>query len=135
MSTKAGENKNAALDRLLRRTLADPGRSSGVKKQTRSQRNMKKLAQQKKQETKALTDEKERQRQLKKKVAKNVAALESWEDEGLLDLKRQVNEKRAAASKVVTNAKRAKGEPKSWPGLTPGLAPVDYEESSDSEDE
>lgn len=24
--------------------------------------------------------------------------------------------------------------PKSWPGLTPGLAPVDYEES-DSEDE
>lgn len=126
--------KNNALDRMLKRTLAATGTGS-VKKQTRAQRNLKKLVQQKKNETKALADEKERRKQLKKKVRRNVTAAESWEDEDLEELKREINEKRAAV-KVVASSRRAKTTKQhNVPGLTPGLAPVDYEESSDSEAE
>lgn len=132
---------SSALQRLVERTLPDDSQVVKLKraKKSRAARKSKaaKLAESK--QMKNVTD-KNYNKALKEKTAeKNVSALLSWEhaddaDAGddAAELERRLIESRKLSTgprpKKTTSSKM-----KSWPGLTPGLAPVGYE-SSDEED-
>ncbi|ODQ64464.1 hypothetical protein NADFUDRAFT_83459 [Nadsonia fulvescens var. elongata DSM 6958] len=118
-----------------------------------------KQSQRKKQlELARLVDMKESKKQAKINKMKNLSKLDSWSPHSadasangvdLDDLQRNIlslKQAKYAASKPVSKKSRKnknkittfgsdKSSKKSWPGLTPGLAPVDYSESEDEADD
>uniref|UniRef100_A0A060TCF1 Regulator of rDNA transcription 14 n=1 Tax=Blastobotrys adeninivorans TaxID=409370 RepID=A0A060TCF1_BLAAD len=126
---------NKTLERLLNRTLPDDETRLIQKKQKKStaaRRRAKVLRQEKekiKEQTALASQDQKIARIAKRKKA--VARLQSWEgkSEELQELQEEILRTRQEKVGVVS---KAKSKVHNTPGLTPGLAPVGYEES-DSE--
>lgn len=132
---------SSALQRLLERTLPDDSQVVKLRRarKSRAARKSKAAKQAESRQMKTVID-KNYNKELKEKTAeKNVSALLSWEhpenvdgDEDADELQRRLIESRKLSTGPRPK-KTVSSKMKSWPGLTPGLAPVGYE-SSDEED-
>ena len=114
-----------ALERLLERTLD----SNKIKKDTKSQRKQKKKNVAKIMAAKEAADPERAAKLAAKQKKKNLKAL--TEDSDAEMLKKEILK---SLSERVTYVKKVRKQ-HSFPGLTPGLAPVGYDPDESDEDE
>lgn len=116
-----------ALDRLIARTL----KNDGVKKESRGQRKAKKKHAQTVRAQKAAADP---QTEITKAAQRRIKNLELLDDNEEIDeLKAEILK---SMNKKVVYTKRVRQKHEySFPGLTPGLAPVDYNPDESDDDE
>lgn len=132
-----------ALEKLLERNLASDGQKRQRQRQriskTQKRRRQKTAAQNEAIETASNKSAEKRKRALTK--MRNVAALEAFDAEGGADeldnIKARILQLRSqrlkSSSAPQHNESDEDEDPLQWEGLTPGLAPVGYEESSDED--
>lgn len=140
------------VSRLLETYLPDERQKVSKKraKKSTANRNNRKILRTRHEAIKEILDPKKQKEKLKQTRKRNIETLTSWETEGEINsIKEKILQMKTEKERLIQKSSSGLYESsksdyfekpratstttRSWPGLTPGLAPVDYESDSESD--